>query len=378
MNKLKLFVLSAAAAIPAASMLGASALGANLITNGQFTSNANGWDNYGGNPVAQNGYLKVQNTYTGNGNSYYGAWYCVTGIEAGKSYTASVETYVSKFAPANTGAALQLHYYGGNSCNGSSVSGGEYEEIGKLDADRGHWVPMAFSQVVPNGAHSVRVRVSAIKEPVPYGSAITKTTSVYFDNAYYGRTTVVKPGLDIGGVLVNPTVKPPTPTPTPGILVNPTVNPPTPTPTPGILVNPTVNPPTPTPTPTDVPQDDPEDQPQDEPGDQPQDEPDDDPQGDPQDQPTDEPQDNPQTNDDSDDRSVPIPSDNDTPSQGAPGGAGEVPTTPPAAPDTGNTGDSNLVTPVTGVGFALTALGFGGGAVALAFALRRRRQEEDE
>ncbi|MGE0599337.1 MAG: hypothetical protein AB7J35_07160 [Dehalococcoidia bacterium] len=374
MNKLKLFVLSAAAAIPAASMLGASALGANLISNGQFSSNANGWDSYGGNPVATNGYLKVQNTYTGNGNSYSGAWYCVSEIEAGKSYTTSVDTYVSKLAPANTGAALQLHYYSGNSCNGSTVSGGDYEGIGKLDADRGHWVPISFSQVVPNGAHSARVRVTAIKEPVPYGSAITKTTTVYFDNAYFGKTTVIKPGIDIGGVLVQPTVKPPTPTPTPGILVNPTVNPPTPTPTPGVLVNPTVNPPTPTPEPTDVPQDEPEDQAQDDSGDQPQGE----PQGNPQDQPSDQPQDNTQNSVDSDDQTVPIPNNVDTPNQGAPGGAGDVPTTPPSAPDTGNTGDSAFVTPVTGVGFALMALGFGGGAVALAFAFKRRRQEEDE
>ena len=389
MNKLKLLVLSAAAIVPAAAMLTASALGPNLISNDKFTTNANGWDDFGGNPVAVNGHLKVKNTYTGTGNSYYGAWTCVSGIEAGKSYTASVQTFVSKQAPLNTGASFQLHYYAGNNCDGGGVSGGTYKETGKADADRGHWVSMSFSQVVPATAKSVRVRVSAIKEPLPSGSAITKTTTVYFDNAFYGRTTVIKPGLEGPNVLVNPTQKPPTPTPTPGILVNPTVNPPTPTPTPGILVNPTVNPPTPTPTPgilvnptsTPTPPDDPQDEPGDQPQDDPQDEPTDDPQDEPTDEPLDEPQDNPQTNDDGDTDDQPVPgTDNggDTPNQGAPGGTGDNPTVPPSAPDTGNTGGSGLVTPTTGLGMMLMAFGFGGGALALAFALRKRRDEDDE
>ncbi len=376
MNKLKLLVLSAAAIIPAATMLGASALGANLISNDKFTTNANGWDNYGGNPVAVNGHLKVQNSYAGIGNSYVGAWYCVTGIEAGKSYTTSVQTFVSKLAPAHTGAALGLHYYAGNNCNGADVVGGAYKSAGKVAEQRGHWESISFSQVVPASAKSVRVRVSAIKEPFPYGTTINKTTTVYFDNAYFGRTTVTKPGLDGPNVLVNPTQKPPTPTPTPGILVNPTVNPPTPTPTPGILVNPTS-----TPTPPDDPQDEPTDEPQDEPQDEPTDDPQDEPTDEPTDEPLDEPQDNPQTNDDGDTDDQPVPgTDNggDKPNQGAPGGTGDTPTVPPSAPDTGNTGGSGLVTPTTGLGMMLMAFGFGGGALALAFALRKRRDEDDE
>ncbi|MGB4862885.1 MAG: hypothetical protein WBO97_10510 [Tepidiformaceae bacterium] len=367
MNKLKILVLGAAAIIPAAAtVLGASALGTNLISNGKFSSNVDGWDGFGGgNPVVSSGHLKVTNSYAGAGNSYASAWYCVSGIDDGKTYTTSVEAFVATTAPAHTGAALQLHYYTGNNCTGVQQAG-PYKEIGKSAGERGDWENMSFNDKVPANMKSVRVRVSAMKEPVLPAVSIPATSVAFFDNAYFGSTFIVNPGLNLPGDLVMPTQKPPTATPTPPILVANPTKVPTTTPTPPILVANPTKVPTATPTPpiivanpttvpTATPTDEPADNPQDEPGDEPQDQ----PGGDPQDEPGGEPQDQPGS---------------DNPGQGAPGGADE---TPPGAPNTGNSSSPGLITPETGMGLMLMAFGFGGGALALAFALRRRREDDD-
>ncbi|HQW51500.1 MAG TPA: hypothetical protein PL082_05545, partial [Tepidiformaceae bacterium] len=77
MKLTRLSLLPLAAALPAASILLASAAGPNLLQNADFSSGVAGWSNMSGNPQAVNGAMQVTNTYQGTGNSYYSALQCV-------------------------------------------------------------------------------------------------------------------------------------------------------------------------------------------------------------------------------------------------------------------------------------------------------------
>ena len=235
MNRIKLAILTAAAALPAASLLVGSALGPNLIANDDFTAGVAGWDDYGGNPQEFYDSMVVTNDYEGTGNSYKGAWYCVK-VTAGVEYLTMVDYLVLDSAPANSGASLGLHYYTNNTCTGASAGSGGYQEGGKLAAQRGEWKKLSFENVAPAAAKSVRVRVSAIKEPKPSNSSITEDHYAFFDNAYFGKTTLVLVPADPG----NPT-NTPTATPTSAPTVTPTAVPtvvPTAVPTDGLADDP--------------------------------------------------------------------------------------------------------------------------------------------
>jgi hypothetical protein len=184
MNRIKLFALGAAMALPAAGVMFASAAPNNLIANGTFDNDVAGWDNFGGNPTLYKHSMQITNTYAGAGGSYYSGWYCVK-VKAGTEYVTEADYWVPESAPENSGASLQLHYYASNDCSGGNMtSGGEYREGGKLPAQRGDWEHFKFKEVAPDGAKSVRVRASAIKEPQGGGS-IPGAHVVYFDNVSF-------------------------------------------------------------------------------------------------------------------------------------------------------------------------------------------------
>lgn len=184
MNRIKLFALGAAMALPAAGVMFASAAPNNLIANGTFDNDVAGWDNFGGNPTLYKHTMQITNTYAGNGNSYYSGWYCVK-VKAGTEYVTEADYWVPDSAPENSGASLGLHYYASNDCSGSNMTnGGEYREGGKKADQRGEWEHFKFKEVAPAGAKSVRVRASAIKEPTGNGSIPTAHV-VYFDNVSF-------------------------------------------------------------------------------------------------------------------------------------------------------------------------------------------------
>lgn len=186
MNRIRLLILAAAAAVPAASLFVASAANPNLIANGTFDANAAGWDNYGGNPQAVNGSMKVTNGYTGTGNSYYSGWYCAP-VTPGVEYLTSGEWFVPGDAPANSGADVQLHYYASNNCSGGNLlTGGGSAGGGKHADQRDLWMDFSFKSQAPAQANSVRIRATATKEPQPYSSSIPQEHYVLFDNMYFG------------------------------------------------------------------------------------------------------------------------------------------------------------------------------------------------
>lgn len=332
MNRYKTLLFGAAMALPMAGSMIAYAAPNNLIVNGTFDNSVSGWDNFSGNPTLYKQTLQITNTYAGSGNSYYSGWYCVK-VKPGAEYITEADYWVPASAPENSGASLQLHYYASNDCSGSNLlTGGAGKSGGKTPDQRNAWEHVTLKETAPDGAHSVRVRASAVKEPKAPANSIPQLHTVYFDNvSFVEQLKIVLPQptetpKGPGDIVVKPTptqapkgpgdiVADPQPTQTPkgpdDVVSNPQ-----PTATPGVQ----------------------------EPG-----------EGQPSgsDQPANNANDNPPD-------------------------AGEVPTVPPSAPDTGNTGDSGLITPETGIGLMLTAFGFGGGALALAFALRRRRDEDDE
>lgn len=214
MNRIKLFALGAAMALPAAGVMFASAAPTNLIANGTFDSSVAGWDNYGGNPQFYYKTMKVTNADKGTGNSYRGAWYCVK-VKPGAEYVTEADYFVPASAPEDSGASLQLHYYGTDDCSGGNIANGPYRGSGKLPAQRDDWFHFEFKDTAPDGAHSARVRVSAIKEPSG-GGAIPADHVVYFDNiSFVQQLKLVLPTSTAtpkgpGGIIVKPT---PTQTP---------------------------------------------------------------------------------------------------------------------------------------------------------------------
>ncbi len=187
MNRLKLSLLTLAAALPAASVLVGSAAGPNLLQNADFSSGVAGWSNMAGNPQAVNGAMQLTNTYQGTGNSYYSALQCVDGVQAGVNYTVTGDAFVALGQPLHTGAGIYLHFRTGPNCTGSNLGGG-HAAAAYTDAERGIWVPLNHSVTAPAGAVSVHIRPTAIKEPQPHNSSIPGTFVALFDNLSFFET----------------------------------------------------------------------------------------------------------------------------------------------------------------------------------------------
>lgn len=190
MNRIKLLALGAALAVPAIGAVSAGAAGSNLILNGTFDSSVAGWDNFGGHPTLYKSTMQITNDYAGAGNSYYSGWTCV-GVKAGKEYAAKADYWVPEDAPKNSGASLGLHYYESADCSGPNmVAGGGYQSGGKSLLQRGQWEHFSFESTAPAGAKSVRVRATALKEPLGGGS-IAAEHKVYFDNVSLRATQII-------------------------------------------------------------------------------------------------------------------------------------------------------------------------------------------
>lgn len=189
MKPLKYSILAAAAALPAASVLLASALGPNLVTNAAFDSDIATWKAMGNTPISwENGALRIDDNYSGTGNSYYSALQCVTGLQGGTTYTVSADAFVGLDQPEpNTRAVLYAYVYDTNDCSGSTIDGLEASGASTL-AQRGSWITLSKDIALPANAQSMLLRPTAVKEPQPYGSSIPGTFTVLFDNFYVGET----------------------------------------------------------------------------------------------------------------------------------------------------------------------------------------------
>jgi hypothetical protein len=349
-KRIRLSILGAAAVLPAASILMASAA-TNLVSNGDFAAGVDGWENFGGNPTPFFGGMALTNNHAGNGNSYYSALQCVTNIQAGSTYVLSGDAIVPDNAPEFGAASLILRYYDNDNCEGGSLGGG-IDEGGVTPAERGEMMKLSVTAKAPAGATAALVRPTAQKEPTG-GNTAPGELVVAFDNITLTKKLVIGPAIpDLPIKDLDPGDEPP---------VDP----------------------------------DPEEEPADEPADEPVDEPADEPTDEPADEPADEPVD--ETDDESKDEAAEDGNDAETPApnqptKGADGkgsnkgsnqplnGAGNAPesaTTAPLPPETGQGEDaSDRGTMIFGGSIAAVLAGLG--LLAFAFRIRRRAEATDE
>jgi len=180
-NRIKLITLAAALALPAIGLVPAAAASSNLISNGAFDSGVAGWESLSGNPVASQGRMEVTNDYTGSASSFYSAWYCAP-VQGGAQYSAEADYLVPLSAPDDSGAGLSLIYFPTSDCSGDSLHEGVQHLIaGKTAAERGQVQRIAMVSKAPAGTAAVRVRLSAVKDPVGM-ERITAKHVVAFDN----------------------------------------------------------------------------------------------------------------------------------------------------------------------------------------------------
>jgi len=194
MKRLKYSILAAAAALPAAGILFASAAGPNLVTNPTFDNDHAGWTPFSISTIGwENGALAVINNYQGTGNSYFSAQQCINGVQEGVDYTFSADAFVGLDQPEpNTRAVLYAYFYPGPDCTGQLMSAGESSGA-STPAQRGQWITLSKTVTAPAGAQSFYFRPTATKEPKPYASSIPETFTVLYDNFYFGEAEVEQP-----------------------------------------------------------------------------------------------------------------------------------------------------------------------------------------
>ena len=180
-NRIKLITLAAALALPAIGLVPAAAVSANLVSNGTFDNGVAGWESLSGNPTASQGRMEVTNDCTGSAASFYSGWYCAP-VQGGTQYAAEADYLVPSSAPADSGAGISLIYYPTADCSGDSLREGVQHLIaGKTAAERGQVQRLSMVSKAPASAAAVRVRLSAVKDPVGM-ERITAKHVVAFDN----------------------------------------------------------------------------------------------------------------------------------------------------------------------------------------------------
>lgn len=219
MNRIKIALIGAAAAIPLAGVALTSAAGPNLIKNGDFAGGVANWSSFGSSPspVAASGAMQVSNPYTGTGNSYYGSQQCVTGIQPGQDYTATADVFVGNDQPARGTAGVYFHFRDDPNCNGNNLGGG-HMSAGYSPENRGKWVSLKSELEAPATAKSLLIVASAVKEPVVYADSVPATMVALFDNMT----------LTVADVIAQPTATPtqaPTQAPQPSPTAQPTAAP---------------------------------------------------------------------------------------------------------------------------------------------------------
>lgn len=218
MNRIKYTLIAAAAAVPFAAIALSSAAGPNLVKNGDFSSGVSNWTNYGVAPVAAAGAMQLTNVYQGNGNSYYGAEQCITGIVAGQDYVATADVFVGNDQPARGMAGVYFHFRDDANCNGNNLGGGQMANGYQPDY-RGKWVSLKSDLTAPAGAKALEIVTAAVKEPVNYADSVPQPMVALFDNITLKTADVI---------IVKPTATPtqkPDPQPTAVPTVAPTETP---------------------------------------------------------------------------------------------------------------------------------------------------------
>lgn len=190
MKRLKLSILAAAAALPAATIMLANAAGPELVSNGDFADGVKGWANAGGDPQPFFGGMVVTNDYAGHGNSYRGATQCITDITPGAKYILSGDALVPEDAPMFGSADLVVYFFDNDDCSGP-VIGAADDSGGVKNAERGHTLHLSATATAPANATAARVRATAQKQPKSPATSAPGTLIVAWDNISLKKQTIV-------------------------------------------------------------------------------------------------------------------------------------------------------------------------------------------
>ena len=160
--------------------IAAAGYGQNLVVNGTFDSNVNGWSSRSaevtiawnsadadGSPSS--GSLLASNNAMGALDS--GFVQCVDGLTAGAAYSFGAKLLIPSGGPAGQ-SFLQIDWVSGAACTGTLISG---DVLGTTT--QGVWVPVAFSDTAPAGTHSALVYGEVRKDSTAAGSYRT-----YYDD----------------------------------------------------------------------------------------------------------------------------------------------------------------------------------------------------
>ena len=234
-RKIRLSIIAAAAIVPAAFMaFGALAAGGNMVTNGTFDSNVNGWAPFAGFPTStiswSAGAALVTNTSALDTGTLGAATQCVDTIMPQQTYIFSGSAYVPGGQQRDGDADTRVFFYSGPGCSGAVLGSPFGANVGNVASQLDKWVPFSSAIDSPAGANSARVMIMAGKDKAIGLQKKTDPFTVEFDDISFSLklTPIPTPTPPIVVVTTTPVATvtpPPTVTATPSSTPSPTATP---------------------------------------------------------------------------------------------------------------------------------------------------------
>lgn len=180
------FILIAAAV--AAPLIATSLAGAatNLITNGTFDNDINGWFTGQGQPVSiahEAGRMKVTNFAAVNYETHQSGRHCVAINDHSGPYKLQAEAYVSSGQASEGWAKLAIWWYPTADCSGAAITG----HLSFNGNQKDTWQTISVQDPVPANANSAGVALISVKPKPAPGAPLGGDHIVLFDNASFGR-----------------------------------------------------------------------------------------------------------------------------------------------------------------------------------------------
>ena len=202
----KTFIGAAAALAIGGAGVASAFNGVNLLSNGTFDTNVNGWGHHAGFPAASvefhKGTAKVTNLSNLNTATHGAAVQCVNNVSKG-TYALSFNAYIPSAQGRDGGAKTRIFWYDGANCTGPVLESPQGPKLLQEDT----WLSSESSFTAPAGASSAEIFIIAIKDTPKPAQLAAAPFVVHFDNVKFGKPVVIVPPTN--------TPVPPTNTPVP-------------------------------------------------------------------------------------------------------------------------------------------------------------------
>ncbi len=218
---LGLAATAAAVAIALAAVAGPALAGApNMVTNGDFASNVNGWT---GNPLvgitwsAGHGEVSLkEDKATATGGFVL---QCLGAALPGHTYQYGGDVYIPSGQPRGGFGTIVITFYTGANCGGGYAGAKSTTQILATDA----WYSVANTMTAPQNSVSVAIWLNPSKKDIKYGGLSSDVFTAWYDNIF-----VADQGQDPNAPTPTPTNPPPpqgSPIPTKTPTKSPTASP---------------------------------------------------------------------------------------------------------------------------------------------------------